>query len=224
MPQEIRCGQTLSLTQDDAHYLQNVVRLKAGNYIKVFNEFSGEFSAKMLSQGKAISLVIEQALRKSDRSRYMHLGVCLVKNSIMPDIIDQAVQLGATCITPIISARTNNREFNLQRYKKIAKEGLEQSDRCDFVEILPPASLEDFASQEFELIVFANETEKENNLLSIKQWPEKLALIVGPEGGFEESEIAYLKTKAFSVTLNKNILKVQTACSALLAQICLLRK
>jgi RsmE family RNA methyltransferase len=59
--------------------------------------------------------------------------------------------------------------------------------------------------------------------LSVKTWPKKLALLVGPEGGFSDSEIDYLTSKACSVTLNENILKVPTACAALLAQISLLR-
>jgi 16S rRNA (uracil1498-N3)-methyltransferase len=141
----------------------------------------------------------------------------------MPDIIDQAVQLGVSHISPLISVHTNNREFNLERYKKIAKEALEQSNRCDSVEILPPMPLEAFVSQAFELILFANETEKEKNLLNIQTWPEKLALLIGPEGGFSQSEIAYLSSNARSISLGENILKAPTACTALLSQISLLR-
>jgi len=223
LAQDLGIGTTIPLAEQDRHYLQNVIRIKAGSHIKVFNENSGEFIAKVVFQGKLAEAFIEKHLRKSDDSKYLHLGVCLVKNAIMPDIIDQAVQLGVTHITPLISAHTNNREFNLERYKKIAKEALEQSNRLDLAQVLPPMSLENFIAQEFDLIIFANEREKENNLLSVKTWPKKLALLVGPEGGFSESEIAYLSTKACSITLNKNILKVTAACVALLAQISLLR-
>jgi 16S rRNA (uracil1498-N3)-methyltransferase len=224
-PSQIQEGTVLHLNREDLHYLSIVLKLKNKQIIKVFNEFNGEFLAEFIYDKKNPHLIIIEFLRAPITPKYLHLGICIVKNSIMSDIIDKAVQLGATHITPIISTYTQNREFNLERYSKIAKEAAEQSDRCDMPIIHVPESLENFLKNSFDLILFANETENQKNILDIKKWPEKIALLVGPEGGFSAEEIAKLNlcNNIFSVTLSHNILRSETAVISLLAQISLLR-
>ncbi len=141
----------------------------------------------------------------------------------MSDVIDQATQLGVSCITPIISAYTQNKEVNIDRYQRIAIEATEQSGRCSVPLINSPQKIDDFLNESFDLLVFANESEELNRVSDIKIWPDKLGVLVGPEGGFSELEINKVNkvNNCYSVSLGKNILRSETAVIAILSQISL---
>ena len=211
--------------QDIDHYLRKVLRINNGYKIKIFNERCGEFLAQLTVEKKQIKLDIEKFLRPAPSLQMLHLGVCIVRNSIMPEIISQAVQLGVTSISPIISQYTNITQFNFQRYNHIAKEAIEQSGRCDKVIIQTPTTLNNFVDLKFDLLIWADEQQKEQKLANIKTWPQNLALLVGPEGGWSQLERNFLQQqqRVVSISFSQNILRTETACSAALAQIALMR-
>jgi 16S rRNA (uracil1498-N3)-methyltransferase len=213
----------VALNKQDAHYLSIVLKIRDRQLLKVFNEVDGEFLAEFIADKKSPQVLIAKFLRPAHSHKYTHLGICIVKNAIMSDIIDKAVQLGVTHITPIISTYTQNREFNIERYSKIIKEAAEQSNRCDMPQIFLPQKLDDFLQQEFDLMMFANETQEHVTVLNIQKWPEKVALLIGPEGGFSDLEIQKLSDIAHSITLGPSILRSETAVIALLAQMSLVR-
>jgi 16S rRNA (uracil1498-N3)-methyltransferase len=215
-------GQKLLLEVSMRHYLKKVLRLKLGDLFNVFNEKDGQFVAEVTEQG----FLVTAFCSLPSRLPYLHLGFCMVKNAAMAQIIDAATQLGATCITPIISQYVNNKEFNPERYRRIAIEATEQSGRCAPPEILPPIPLTEFVAQEFDLILFADEGQLRQNLNHFTQQlksSNKIAAIVGPEGGFAPQEQEALRAKAISICLGEYILRAEVACTSLLSQIGIMR-
>ena len=217
-------GSTLQLNAEQTHYVKNVLRCSSKDKLAVFNQQDGEFLAGIVLEKNHLLLVVEQFLRFAPKMENLHLGICMVKNVAMSEIVDKATQLGATSIVPIISQYTNLAEFNKSRYEKIAGEATEQSDRCDQMTIYEPVKLQDFVNMNADLIIWADERQQDQTVADIKLWPNNISVLIGPEGGFSPIEQEFLQEKAYSVCLGRHILKSQTACIALLAQITLLRK
>jgi 16S rRNA (uracil1498-N3)-methyltransferase len=226
LPDPLAENKIFNIDGDTTHYLSIVLKLKNKQIVKVFNDKSGEFIAEFINDKKNPHLIVRQSLRHATKAKTLYLGMCIVKNAIMSEIFDKGTQLGVTHFLPIISSYTQNKEFNLGRYQKIIKEATEQCGRCDMPILEEPQSLEHFLQRQFDLLIFANETEEEKNVLNIEKWPKNIALLVGPEGGFSSDEIEMIqKTRnTFSITLSKNILRSETAVIALLSQIQLLRE
>jgi 16S rRNA (uracil1498-N3)-methyltransferase len=223
----LNSGLTLDLDKATWHYLTNVLRLKNAHLLKVFNQTDGEFIAEVFYDAKRCYLLIKEQIRQAELARYLHLGICIVRNAIMSDIIDKATQLGVTHITPILSAYTQNKEFAIDRYQRIAKEASEQSNRLDVPLIQPVVKLKDFlCSITSGLLIFANETEQAQDLSSIATWPDQVWILIGPEGGFSDLEIKEITASRLSrsVSLGPYILRSELAAITMLAQIALLKK
>lgn len=219
-------GATISLDSNLLHYISIVLRLKENQLIKVFNSQDGEFVAKFSHQKKNSHLIITSFLSQPKISRYLHLGIAVLKNSVLPEVINQATQLGATSIALLQTSYSQNHSLNICRYQKIAIEAIEQSGRFDLPSISGPIYLDEFLKSEFDLLIFANAKETDSKLSKVQNWPQKVAILIGPEGGFslEEAEKIQKMPNSVSVKLSDNILRAETAAAALLAQINLLRE
>lgn len=226
IPSNLYEGATISLDANLLHYTTIVLRLKENQLIKIFNSKDGEFVAKFSHSKKDSHLIVTSFVRKPKLSRYLHLGIAVLKNSVLPEVINQSTQLGATHITLLQTSYSQNHSLNIYRYQKIATEAIEQCGRFDLPYISGPISLDKFLKSDFDLLIFANEKETVFKLSEVQNWPEKVALLIGPEGGFslEEAEKIQKIPNSVSVKLSDNILRAETASSALLAQINLLRE
>lgn len=226
IPSNLYEGATISLDANLLHYTSIVLRLKENQLIKIFNNKDGEFVAKFSHSKKDFHLIVTSFVRKPKLSRYLHLGIAVLKNSVIPEVINQATQLGATHVTLLQTSYSQNYSLNIHRYQKIATEAIEQCGRFDLPYISGPISLDEFLKSDFDLLVFANEKETASKLSRVQNWPRKVALLVGPEGGFslEEAERIQSVSYVISVKLSNNILRSETASCTLLAQINLLRE
>ncbi len=228
-PSKIELGSTLSPATEQSHYLINVLRFKNGEKVRIFNEASGEYIAliKIVSK-KACELEVIELFRQNNPLPILCLAQCIIKGDRMMQIIDMATQLGATEIQPIISSRTQIRTINEDRYHKCLIESSEQSERLSIPGLSSPVSLEHFLNHnEFDKIFYANEMEENNKLTEeLLKSASKIAVIIGPEGGFTNEEITMMaKTQnTYSISLGTNVLRAETAAAALLAQIQLMRK
>ena len=219
-------GNIITLDYEIKHYVQNVIKIKNEGLIKVFNQVHGEFLAQVIHEKKSTHLIIKRFIRLGENHKHLHLGLCLIQNNKMSQVIDQAVQLGVTHIHPIISDKTKVHNFNVSRYEKIIIEATEQSDRMDLAQISLIGNLKTFLDNKFELVIFADISQDKNTVLNIETFPQNLACIVGPEGGFSQQEQDYINSfdNVFSVSLGKNTLRAETATITLISQISLLRK
>lgn len=212
------------LNESDCHYIKNVLRAKNAEQIRVFNENGGEFFAKVNIQGKTLSLEIQEQFRKPIQNSR---GVILLASIIKPDkfemICDMATQIGVTKIIPIITARVQRKELNRDRLSKIILESVRQSERLTIPILEDEMKLSEISQLELEQIYFANEMEESDGAMQDTSANNSCAFLIGPEGGFTDEEIAFLKAlpNITSVSLGNNVLRSETAAIALLAKVLL---
>lgn len=228
---DIKLGERilLNLEKDHYHYLKTVLRLKVGDYLRIFNAIDGEFIGRITNITKnSIAVLLTGLLRLVEKEPELTLGLSVIKNDRMLDAISMAVQLGVTTIAPLITDRSQFHKINCEKIKKYIIESTEQSERLTPPNLLPLLSLNDFLEQNSSnFTLYANENENTNkSLLTIKSIPfSNIAVIVGPEGGFSENELSMfaVNNNCISFSLGPNVLRTETAVAACLAQITLLR-
>ena len=213
----------ITLDGNILHYIRNVLRLKVGDKLRIFNELSGEFLANIVDlDKKALCLQIEKLLTEPVHTPSLSIALCIIKNDKMADMVSMLVQLGVTEIIPIISEYTVNRNFNRERFERIAQEATEQCERLSMPSVSEPILLENFLKDhKFDYVVYANEHESVNGNLSAEiAKNDNIVLLVGPEGGFSDKELNILsKLGAISVTLGQNILRAETAAVKLVSYV-----
>lgn len=153
----------------------------------------------------------------------------IIKQDKLMLAINMATQLGVTKIVPLITERCQFRSVNIERLTKCVIEATEQSERLNPPVIELAISIQNYLKKNNNFVLYANEHEKEeNSILKLKSSNKDIAdisIVIGPEGGFTNDEIALLASykNAHSISLGKNILRAETATVAALAQVNLVR-
>lgn len=220
----------IPLSREHSHYFINVLRLKEGDKIRIFNMNDGEYLGSIHEANKkSCTVKIVKLERCPEKTNKLYLIQSIIKNDRMLQILDMATQIGVTDIIPIISDRVQNKKINYERYSKCLIESTEQSER-----IIPPILHDihrfDNLVQIIELdkIFLASEIENSKNVLTkeLIGKSKKIGFIIGPEGGFTDREINLLSKipNLISISLGNNVLRSETASIALAAQIQLLRE
>ena len=134
-PNSIVENTTELLSKEHTHYVTNVMRLKRGSNINFFNE-EGEWNSEIVFLEKdRVEVKFIKKIRQASSLSKVELAICLVKKTPMDYILQKATELGITKITPIISERTEVKELNQERAKKIIIEATEQSNQLSPPEI-----------------------------------------------------------------------------------------
>jgi 16S rRNA (uracil1498-N3)-methyltransferase len=225
---EINCH--IDLSEEHTHYLTIVLRLRAGDRVRVFNEDSGEYLAKLYTFGKRdYKLEILEKIREPEQLSELIAAPAIIKNDKFMFSLEKSVELGATKICPLMCARSQLRTLNIARLEKCILEATEQSERLSVPQIDAATMLANFLQDtEADTIIICNENEQESK--SIKQLPieilqGKIAVVVGPEGGFSDEELKLMEnsSKVISVSLGQTLLRSETAMLVALSQIQLMR-
>jgi len=205
------------LTQEQSHYVKDVMRLEKGDYLSVFNA-QGEWSAIIENYEKeGARIKILKKVRDKDNEKNIWLAFSPIKQNPLNFIIQKGTELGVQKFIPILSERTIVREINITRVKKIIVEASEQSNRISVPEINNLETLKNFLSKfpKNGYLLFCDINCEKNNLKNIlsKKIEEPICVLIGPEGDFSETErklIIGLK-QTHSISLAKNILRAETA-------------
>jgi 16S rRNA (uracil1498-N3)-methyltransferase len=214
-PNSIVENTTDLLSKEHTHYVANVMRLKRGSNINFFNR-EGEWNSEIIFLEKdRVEIKFLKKIRQASILSKIELAICLVKKTPMEIILQKATELGVNKITPIVSDRTEVKELNHERAKKIIIEATEQSNQLSPPEICETIKLKDFLKNldVSTKILFAdvnsNESLKAEDLKKCKS----LCILIGPEGDFSPSEretiLGNLAVKPF--TISRNILRSDTA-------------
>ena len=216
-PNKIQSNLSSHLTNEQTHYVKDVMRLKIGDKLSIFNT-SGEWSAVIESYGKNVAKIkIMGKVRDKDNEKNIWLAFSPIKQNSLNFIIQKCTELGVQRFVPILSARTVVREINLERIKKIIIEASEQSNRISVPEIDKTESLKNFLSKfpKNGCLIFCDINSDKKDLKNIlkKQNDGPVCILIGPEGDFSESERKAIieLNQTFSISLAKNILKAETA-------------
>ena len=216
-PDKIQSDLSSHLTREQTHYVKDVMRLKIGDKISIFNTF-GEWNAFIESYDKNIAKIkIQEKTRNKDHDKNIWLAFSPIKQNSMNFLIQKATELGVQKFIPILAERTIVREINIERIKKIIIESSEQSNRTSIPEINKPESLKNFlyTFPKNGFLVFGNINSNKKNLTEIlkKKIDSPICILIGPEGDFSEKErISIIDlNQTYSISLAKNILKAETA-------------
>ena len=214
-PDSIVENSTNLLSKEHIHYVTNVMRLKRGSVINFFNS-DGEWKSEIVFLDKdRVEVKFLKKIKESKKRNKIELAVCIVKKNPMEIILQKATELGVGKIIPIVSERTEVKELNHDRAKKIVIEATEQSNQMFPPEILEVTKLKDFLENldKNTKLLFADVNSK-NNLRNndLKDF-KSLCILVGPEGDFSPLErqliLSFPKVEPF--TMSNNILRTDTA-------------
>jgi 16S rRNA (uracil1498-N3)-methyltransferase len=216
----------------DVHHLKNVLRLQVGNEIQLCDGASRTFLAKIsaISEDKATADIIKEMEQDKSSLPRVFLAQALPKGSKMEEVIEKCTQLGVDTIIPVASERTivkldeARSKTKIARWQKIAQSASEQSGRIKVTVIRPLITLKELTDEfkDYDLVLLPWELERDRGLKDILSGttPKKILVIIGPEGGFSQTEADLArKAGAQTVTLGNTILRTETAGFAVLAMI-----
>ncbi len=210
-------GNNTEITLSDPdliHQLGNVFRLKSSDQVIVFDGSGFEYVSQIVSLNKkelVLNIVSKTEKKKSDRQVSLYLS--LIKKSNFELAVEKCTEVGVDKICPLVSERSEKKDLNMERLHKIAKEASEQSGRTILPEIYPHLTLETAVSQAIRenevCVVFHTQV---SYFLAEKTMGKKIAIFVGPEGGWTEKELELFKKNNFQFSsLGQNVLRAETA-------------
>jgi 16S rRNA (uracil1498-N3)-methyltransferase len=142
LPDDLGPGAEIAPAAPQAHYLLNVMRLKAGDELLLFNGRDGEWRARLAMTGKrGCRLDVEAQTRPQAASPDVELIVAVVKRARLESIVEKAAELGCARVRLVLTARTNADRAKLERLQAIATEASEQTGRLDVPEVTGPDKL-----------------------------------------------------------------------------------
>ncbi|MBR3628679.1 MAG: 16S rRNA (uracil(1498)-N(3))-methyltransferase [Elusimicrobia bacterium] len=211
------------IENEQFHYLSNVRRFCVGDEINIFDGLGNSYKARIDNIDKKSmkgTILSSKTLVLPDKK--ISLYTAIPKGERFDWLIEKASETGVSKIVPVIYVRSVVKELSenkLERYKKISISASSQSWRADIMPIEKPISfieaVEKLFAQKDTLNILPWESEEEKNILSIlneNKDIKNINIFIGPEGGFDKTEIDIAIKKGFkTVTLGKNILRVETA-------------
>jgi len=204
-------AQGLSLTVD-GNYLAAVLRLGPGDKVKLFDDRTGEWLAKIAEAGrKRVTLSVGERLQERESVPDLWLVFAPIKRGRIDWLVEKATELGIARLLPVITNRTIVERLNLERLRAHAIEAAEQCGRTALPELAEPQKLDAVLQSwpEDRLLYFADEGGGE----PFAPTPGPAAILIGPEGGFTGAERAAIRAlpRARSITLGPRILRADTA-------------
>jgi 16S rRNA (uracil1498-N3)-methyltransferase len=217
-------GGAVELTPGQAHYLRSVLRLGAGAAVAAFNATDGEWRGRIAEIGKnGVRLTVERRIRPPTPEPDLWLLFAPIKRTRLDWLVEKATELGASTLLPVWTARTQAERLNLERLRAHAIEAAEQSERLSVPELQSPETLGRVlaAWPEGRRLIVCDESGAGEPIgeAAARLPAGPTALLVGPEGGFDQTELDALSKLSFvsRVGLGPRVLRAETAAVAALA-------
>jgi 16S rRNA (uracil1498-N3)-methyltransferase len=219
-------GHKIFLDKSDSHYLKNVMRIRSGEELLVFNGKEGEWTARIdeiKKEGISISILLQ--VRKQEYYPKIHCYCAPLKFNRYNYTIEKLTELGVSDITPIITEFTDVRTVNTIRIQARIKEAAEQCgllqlpkihNEINFIRLLTNWNQD-------HIIIFVDEiAENINPYVALKNLREdSISIFIGPEGGFSDNERQRIlaSNKVLRISLGPRILRADTAATAVISLI-----
>jgi 16S rRNA (uracil1498-N3)-methyltransferase len=219
-------GEEFSLPEDEAVHLSRVLRLQSGARIEVLDGLGGRYACECVEvQRSKIKLSVLEVFHSGPLLPYTRIGIALGKGNKLEELIRPLTELGMNRLTPIISERTegtfSRSKFasKKERWTKIAQEACKQSGNLWIPQFDEPVSfLEMIDHLEEDENAWMGSLRAYPSQLHPKQGSQKLAIFVGPEGGWTRQEEGAAENSGVSFfSLGRHVLRLETAAISALA-------
>lgn len=226
VPDDLSAGATFDVDPQQSHYLANVLRLGEGAEVLVFNGRHGEWTARVAGRTKrAVRLKVLELQRPQPGHPDLVYCFAPLKVGRLDYLVQKAVEMGAGTLVPVITQHTQLAKPSIDRLRANATEAAEQCGILAIPEVTEAVKLEQLLGSwdKERRLIFCDEDAATNNPMAALQGikERKLALLVGPEGGFSDDERRMLRALPFvsAIPLGPRILRADTAAVAALAVI-----
>lgn len=224
-------GATVALPENASVHLLRVLRMGLGDACVVFNGDGADYEARIVTLGKRGAEVEVMARREvgNESPLRITLAQAIARGEKMDWVLQKATELGVAAIVPIITERTEVKldaergEKRRQHWCGVIAAACEQSGRTRLPELATPKTLSDW------LVTVAAagwylDPDAQAGLRDIDANAMALTLVIGPEGGLGERDLAMLRTAGFrGLRLGPRVLRTETAGLAALAALQALR-
>src|SRR5688572_11632410 len=221
----LMAGASVPLAADQGNYLGNVLRLKTGDGVLVFNGRDGEWRASIAGRKRADHLVIETQTRPQEPPTRVRYAFAPLKHARLDYMVQKAVEMGAAALCPVLTQHTQVSRINLERMRANVMEAAEQCGILSVAAVEDPVPLDRFLQtrEAGRLLVFCDEdADVASPVAALEAARPKAAggidVLIGPEGGFSETERALLlaQSSVARLSLGERILRADTAAVAAL--------
>ncbi len=227
--QSFTVGQVQPMSDDAFGHTVRVLRLKEGDLITLFNGFTEkndqqdsyfEYQAKLcnVSKKRADIEILTKDHVENESPLNIHLGQGVSRGERMDFTLQKSVELGVNTITPIFTERCGVKlngerlEKKRQQWQKIVISACEQSGRCTVPVVEPAIYLDQWLEQESSALKLNLHPKAQHSIMGLPIENQRVRLLIGPEGGLSDDEIARANEADFQdVLLGPRVLRTETA-------------
>jgi 16S rRNA (uracil1498-N3)-methyltransferase len=217
--QNLLTGEQIALEESASHHLNKVLRMQVGRELILFNGAGGEFAATIhdVTKKQVVVSIAEHLIDNRESPLELELAIGISRGERFEWVLQKATELGVTKITPLITERTevkvsgDRQEKMHERWQQILISACEQCQRNLVPVLAAPTQILDWlpkvnAEQRFVL------HHRDSKRLPADTAPASVSLLIGPEGGLSEREIAQALAQDFNaLTLGPRVLRTETA-------------
>ncbi len=212
----------IAIDGPQAHYLIKVMRIQPGSTVMLMDNATGEWAAYAGEVGKRdVTLEIVSHLRPRETVPNLWLCPALLKKDRFDLVLEKATELGVAAIHPIVTRRCVADKLNPERARTIVTEAAEQCARTALPDLAPPTKLDALLADWLpdRTLFFADEDGGMEAASAFAKHGTPAALLIGPEGGFDDAERATIRAlpQSVPITLGPRILRGETAAIASLS-------
>jgi 16S rRNA (uracil1498-N3)-methyltransferase len=220
-------GARVALTREQSNYLINVLRLRDGDALLAFNGRHGEWRMRISMESRRDAVLVggEQVRPQEPACDLLYMFAPL-KHARLDYMVQKAVEMGASRLAPVMTHRTQAQRVNLERMRANAVEAAEQCGVLNVAEVQETQKLEQVLAgwDPARKLIFCDEDAPPGDPVGrLRQLAgaatAPLAVLIGPEGGFDDAERRLLLSCSFvlCISLGPRILRADTAAVAALA-------
>lgn len=219
----LTAGADAVLDRNQTNYLLNVLRLRQGDAVLVFNGREGEWRGSLSGSGKRAAVIrVETSLRPQPRPGDLHFLFAPLKHARLDYVVQKAVEMGVSHLQPVLTRHTQVARVNLDRMRANAIEAAEQCGILHVPTVSAAVGLEAAVSAD-RLLIFCDENavvaDPLSALAAARSRRPPISILIGPEGGFSDEERSLLAKlpNVVPIALGPRILRADTAAVAALA-------
>ncbi len=217
--QTLITSELVQLEEAASHHLSKVLRMQAGRELILFNGAGGEFAAVIqeVSKKYVTVAIAEHTADNRESPLQLELAIGISRGERFEWVLQKATELGVAKITPLLTERTEvkvggeRQEKLIDRWQQIIISACEQCQRNLLPELSAPVQFSEWLTTVNSDLRFVLH-HRDSKTLPAEQTPQSVSLLIGPEGGLSESEIAHAQANNFNaLTLGPRVLRTETA-------------